>query len=98
VEARMGENGNSIKECFSGITEPRDSNKRHQLIDIITIALCAVICGADTWKEIVEFGHAKINWLKTFFELPHGIPSPDTFARVFASIDPTEFRGRFFDG
>jgi predicted transposase YbfD/YdcC len=91
----MEENGGSIKDCFSGITEPRDSNKRHQLLDIITIALCAVICGADTWEEIVEFGHAKISWLRTFLELPHGIPSPDTFARVFASINPTEFREAF---
>jgi predicted transposase YbfD/YdcC len=91
----MEENGNSIKDCFSGITEPRDSNKRHQLLDIITIALCAVICGADTWEEIVEFGYAKINWFETFLELPHGIPSPDTFSRVFASIDPTEFREAF---
>jgi predicted transposase YbfD/YdcC len=91
----MEDNSSSIKECFSGITEPRDSNKRHQLFDIITIALCAVICGADTWEEMGEFGQAKINWLKTFLELPHGIPSPDTFARVFASINPAEFREAF---
>ena len=62
----MGDNGKSIKECFSGITDPRDSNKRHQLIDIITIALCAVICGADTWEEIEEFGQAKHEWFMTF--------------------------------
>ena len=51
--------GNSISDFFSDLTEPRDSNKRHKLIDIITIALCAVICGADTWEEIEEFGHTK---------------------------------------
>ena len=91
----MGDNGKSIKDCFSGITDPRDSNKRHQLIDIIAIALCAVICNADTWEEIEEFGQAKHEWFKTFLELPHGIPSPDTFARVFASLDPVEFREAF---
>lgn len=91
----MEDKGRSIRECFSGITEPRDSNKRHQLIDIITIALCAVICNSDTWEEIEEFGHAKYEWFKTFLELPHGIPSSDTFARVFSSIDPVEFREAF---
>jgi predicted transposase YbfD/YdcC len=91
----MGDNGKSIKDCFSGITDPRDSNKRHQLIDIIAIALCAVICNADTWEEIEEFGQAKHEWFRMFLELPHGIPSPDTFARVFASLDPVEFREAF---
>ena len=91
----MGNDKNSIKDCFSGLTEPRDSNKRHQLIDIITVALCAVICDADTWEEIEEFGHAKYEWFKTFLELPHGVPSPDTFARVFASLEPMEFREAF---
>jgi predicted transposase YbfD/YdcC len=92
MEAGMG---NSIRDCFSGLTEPRDSNKRHQLIDIITVVLCAVICNADTWEEIEEFGHAKYEWFKTFLELPHGVPSPDTFARVFASLEPMEFREAF---
>jgi predicted transposase YbfD/YdcC len=87
--------GSAIKDFFSGLTEPRESNKRHQLLDIITIALCAVICGADTWEEIEEFGHAKRGWFQTFLELPHGIPSPDTFARVFASMDPHEFQEAF---
>ena len=91
----MGDNGKSIKDCFSGVTDPRDSNKRHQLIDIIAVALCAVICSADTWEEIEEFGHVKHLWFKTFLELPHGIPSSDTFARVFASLDPAEFREAF---
>jgi len=87
--------GNSIKDFFSDITEPRESNKRHKLIDIIAIALCAVICGADTWEDIEEFGLTKLEWFRTFLELPHGIPSPDTFARVFASMDPVEFRKAF---
>ena len=87
--------GNSISDFFSDVTEPRNSNKRHKLIDIITIALCAVICGADTWEEIEEFGHAKVTWFETFLELPHGIPAHDTFARIFASMNPKEFQKAF---
>ncbi len=86
---------NSISDFFSDLTEPRESNKRHKLIDVITIALCAVICGADTWEEIEEFGHAKAEWFGTFLELPHGIPAHDTFARIFASMDPKEFQQAF---
>ena len=62
---------------------------------MITIALCAVICGADTWEEIEEFGHAKMGWFESFLELPHGIPAHDTFARIFASMDPKEFQHAF---
>ena len=86
---------NTISHFFSGITEPREPNKRHKLIDIITIALCAVICGADTWEDIEEFGHTKKDWFERFLELPHGIPAHDTFARVFSIIDPKEFQQAF---
>lgn len=88
---------NSISDHFSDLRDPRDSNWRHKLIDIITIALCAVICGADTWEEIEEFGLAKAEWFKTFLELPHGIPAHDTFARIFASMDPKEFQHAFLE-
>lgn len=54
-----------------------------------------MICGADTWEDIEEFGIVKNEWFKTFLELSHGIPSSDTFARVFASLDPVEFREAF---
>ncbi len=87
--------GNTISDFFSTITEPRDSNKRHKLIDIITIALCAVICGADTFEEIEEFGEVRKTWFETFLELPHGIPSHDTIARLFARINPKEFQRAF---
>jgi predicted transposase YbfD/YdcC len=87
--------GNSISDFFSDLTEPRDSNKRHKLIDIITIALCAVICGADTWEDIEEFGDTRKEWFERFLELPHGIPGHDTFARVFASMNPKEFQQAF---
>lgn len=86
---------NSIRDFFCDITEPRDSNKRHKLIDIITIALCAVICGADSWEDIEEFGNTKREWFEAFLELPHGVPGHDTFARVFASMDPKEFHHAF---
>ena len=85
----------SIKSHFSNITDPRDLNKRHKIIDIITIAICAVVCGADSWEHLEEFGHSKYDWLKDFLELPHGIPSHDTFGRVFARIDPVEFQQSF---
>ncbi len=87
--------GSSIGDFFSDITEPRDSNRRHRLIDIITIALCAVICGADTWEDIEEFGEIRREWFERFLELPHGIPAHDTFARVFACMNPKEFQKAF---
>jgi len=88
-------NNPSILEHFQGITDPRSDNKRHKLIDIITIAICAVICNADSFADIAEFGKAKYEWLKRFLDLPHGIPSVDTFERVFARIDPDEFKESF---
>lgn len=92
----VGENI-SIKKHFEIISEPRESNKRHKLIDIITIGICAVVCNADTWEAIEEYGKSKAEWLKNFLELPHGIPSHDTIARVFAQIDPVEFQQAFIN-
>jgi predicted transposase YbfD/YdcC len=91
----MSKKGNGINEHFSIIKDPRKSNCRHKLIDIITIALCAIICGCDTWVQVEDFGRVKYDWFKTFLELPHGIPSHDTFGRVFALIDPVEFQNSF---
>ncbi len=65
------------------------------LLDIITVALCAVICGADGWVAVETFGRAKATWLRTFLALPGGIPSHDTFGRIFARLDPVEFRRCF---
>ena len=82
-----------VEEYFGGITDQRSSQgKRHKLIDIITIALCGMICGADDWVAISTFGEAKKEWLGSFLEIPHGIPSHDTFGDVFAWIDPEEFQ------
>src|SRR4051794_17293159 len=86
----------SISEHFATLTDPRrDHLKAHRLVDILTIALCAVICGADDWVEVETFGQARAAWLRTFLELPGGIPSHDTFGRVFARLDPEEFRRCF---
>jgi len=84
-----------ITEYFSDLEDPRWHNKRHQLVDILVIAICAVICGADSWEDIELFGEAKEEWLKGFLELPHGIPSHDTFRRVFAVLDTEQFRSCF---
>jgi len=84
-----------IFKHFSGINEPRCSNKRHKLIDIITISICAVICGADGYEAIEEFGNARYEWLSSFLELPHGIPSHDTIGRVFSRLNPEEFEKAF---
>ena len=85
----------SIENHFSNITDPRDLNKRHKFIDIITIAICAVVCGANSWEYIQVFGQSKLDWFKDFLQLPHGVPSHDTFGRVFAQIDPGEFQQSF---
>jgi hypothetical protein len=75
----------TIADHFSQMEDPRiERTKLHQLIDIITIAICAVICGADTWVDIESYGRAKHEWLKQFLELPNGIPSHDTISRLFS--------------
>ncbi|MEH2455420.1 ISAs1 family transposase [Nostoc sp.] len=86
----------TIADHFAVIQDPRiDRSKRHKLIDIMTIAVCAVICGADGWVAIETYGCAKYEWLKTFLELANGIPSHDTFARVFAQINHQQFQSCF---
>jgi len=86
----------SIEQHFSDLTDPRiDRTKLHKLIDILVIAICAVIAGADNWEDVEEFGKARIEWFQTFLELPNGIPSHDTFTRVFARLDPEQFQACF---
>jgi predicted transposase YbfD/YdcC len=86
-----------IIEHFSTLADPRThvNKNEHKLIDIIVIAICAVICAADNRTEIEEYGNAKKDWFSTFLELPSGIPSHDTFNRVFSFIDPEEFQRCF---
>jgi predicted transposase YbfD/YdcC len=86
----------SISRHFAALTDPRiERTREHRLVEIVTIALCAVVCGADDWVAIETFGRAKEAWLRTFLALPGGIPSHDTFGRVFARLDPDEFRACF---
>jgi predicted transposase YbfD/YdcC len=85
-----------IEQHFGNITDPRmDRTKLHKLLDILTIAICAVVASADNWEDIEAFGKAKIDWFKTILELPNGIPSHDTFNRVFARLDPSQFQASF---
>ncbi|WP_293064600.1 MULTISPECIES: ISAs1 family transposase [unclassified Moorena] len=83
---------------FGTLTDPRiDRSKKHLLIDIIAIAILAVISGADGWVGIETYGQAKYEWLSEFLDLPNGIPSHDTFSRVFARLNPEEFQQGFLN-
>ena len=86
----------AIEEHFGKVQDPRkDRTKDHKLIDIIVIAICAVICGAEGWVDMENFGNQKLPWLKTFLKLPNGIPSHDTFGRVFSLMDAEQFQAAF---
>ena len=85
-------------ECFGELEDPRiERCKRHRLLDIITIAICAVICGADSWVYVEMFGKSKEDWFRTFLDLPNGIPSHDTFGDVFSRLDPDRFQECFME-
>ena len=85
-----------LKTCFANLEDPRDGHAQvHELLDMIIIAMCASICGADHWTEVEEFGKAKLAWLSTFLALPGGIPSHDTFGRLFRYLDPEAFETGF---
>jgi predicted transposase YbfD/YdcC len=86
----------TLGEHFAALEDPRvERTKLHPLLSIVTIALCAVICGGESWDEIAEFGRTKHEWLHTFLALPNGIPSHDTFNRVFQALDPKQFEACF---
>lgn len=91
----QGTSVTAVTDHFSGLEDPRRDNRRHLLLDMIIIAICAAICGADTWTDVELFGKAKEKWFRGFLELPHGIPSHDTFGRVFALLDPEQFQQCF---
>jgi len=82
--------------AFDDLDDPRPGrNIMHTLTDMLAIAICAVICGAESWSEVAYFGRCKKSWFRTFLRLPHGIPSHDTFGRVFGMIDPEQFERCF---
>ena len=83
---------------FEPLVDPRidNHNKLHKLHDILVITILATICGADNWVDISEFGEAKYDWLSTFLELPNGVPSHDTFGRVFSILDSEKFESCFY--
>ena len=87
-----------LETIFSQVEDPRiERTKRHRLRDVIILAICGVICGAEGWVEIEEFGKAKEAWFTELLSLPNGIPSHDTFGRVFAHLDPKQFEASFLD-
>ena len=80
---------------FDELEDPRmDRTKRHSLGDILFITVCAVICGADSWTNVEIYGNAKREWLRTVLALPNGVPSHDTFGRVFNRLNPEQFERR----
>lgn len=82
----------AIRERFAKLTDPRiERTKRHLLSDMVVIALCAAICGANSWADVERFGKTKLDWLLRFLDLPNGVPSHDTFGRVFSRLDTSEF-------
>jgi len=90
------ERESSLARHFAELTDPRvDRTRLHDLLDIVAIAICAVVAGADSWDDIEDFGKAKHDWLKTFLALPNGIPSHDTVRRLFERLDPDEFQRCF---
>ena len=92
----MPENTISIQQVFADLEDPRVVGRTaHKLIDIIVVALCAIVCGAEGWVENELFGEAKEDWLRQFLDLPNGIPSHDTFGRVFGQLDAQAFQQGF---
>jgi predicted transposase YbfD/YdcC len=82
----------NIYEHFNDLVDPRiERGKKHLLVDIIFVAITSILSGADDWNEIEEFGNLKIAWLRKFIKLENGIPSHDTFNRVFSLLDPKKF-------
>jgi hypothetical protein len=85
----------TLLEAFAELPDPRASNKRYCLPDMVFTAVCMVLCGAEDWKMVESLGKTKLVWLRQFIGLPHGIPSHDTFSRVFARLKPEAFQHCF---
>jgi predicted transposase YbfD/YdcC len=88
----------SVLEHFAALPDPRrDHGKVHMLDEIVFMSISAVLCGADSWQEIADYSQSKYDWLKTFLTMPGGVPSHDTFRRVFCLLDPVAFQACFSD-
>jgi predicted transposase YbfD/YdcC len=87
----------TLGTCFADLEDPRvQASRDHLLTDIVAIAILAVTCGADDWTDLETFGELRHDWRKTFLELPHGIPSHDTFQRVFGALERNQFSQALF--
>ena len=87
----------SVESHFASLQEKRTGPaQRHNFLDIIVIAICAIICGADGWVAVEAFGKAKYDWLSTSLQLPNGVPSHDTFTRVFRTLNPQQLPTMLF--
>src|SRR5258705_10705770 len=84
-----------LKKVFRRLPDPRAANARHDLLEVLVIALAAMLCGAETCSDMAEFGQAKEGLLRLFLRLEHGIPSHDTFSRVFRLLKPEAFEAAF---
>lgn len=86
-----------LKDCFADLKDPRNEKScDHLLFDILAISVLSVACGADDWCDMASFAHVKLDWLKTFLELPGGAPSHDTFRRVFGLLERNQFAANLF--
>ncbi|HYS62338.1 MAG TPA: ISAs1 family transposase [Paraburkholderia sp.] len=85
----------NIEEAFGDLKDPRSRTPAHDLTQMLVIALCAILSGADSWIGIELWGNAKLDWLRRHIPLEHGIPSHDTFGRVFAALNPKQFEACF---
>jgi predicted transposase YbfD/YdcC len=86
----------SLADHFADLPDPRlDRHKQHALLDLLVIAVCGILAGCDSWVDVERFGRAKLDWFRRFLKLPNGVPSHDTFGRVFALLNPEAFGACF---
>ncbi|MCA8060124.1 ISAs1 family transposase, partial [Burkholderia cepacia] len=85
----------SIEDAFGELRDPRSRTPAHDLSEMLVVALCAILSGADSWVAIQIWGEEKLEWLRGYVPLRNGIPSHDTFGRVFAALNPRQFEACF---